>query len=349
MTRSSSSRAAGQRAERPRTLLAGAALAALLLAPPLAAAAPDIPTVAPLPWGEDGHMMAARAATVGLPSQLPAFFRGADAQLAYLNPEPDRWRVREYGEMDQAFGYDHYVDVENVPTAARQARNRYEYLAILFKETELERPERDAGLLPFHIMELYQRLATEWTLWHLGDSPRERAYIEARILNDAGTLGHYVTDASQPHHTTIHFNGWNASSSMSEPNPGGFTESRDFHGRFESAFVSAHVPGSRVRAAAARPARNLGDMEDVRQAVWQHIFRSHDRVEELYRLERDFGFDPEAAAAPETVAFAVERLADGAAMLRDLWWTAYVEGRTRAAALERAAAGETGTPEGADR
>lgn len=293
-------------------------------------------TPAPAMWGEDGHVMAARAAAAGLPAELPGFFRAADVQLAYLNPEPDRWRVREFSEMDQAFSYDHYVDLENVPEAARRAMNRYEYLAILYRETELERPERDAGLLPLHILELYQRLVTEWTLWHRTDTPRERGYVEERIVNDAGTLGHYVTDAAQPHHTTIHFNGWNASGAMSEPNPGEFTEARDFHGRFESAFVAAHVTGARVAEAAAGRAQSLGDMEAVRQAVWQHIYRSHDLVEELYRLERDFGFDPEAGAAPETVDFTVERLADGARMLRDLWWTAYLDGRDRAAALDRA-------------
>jgi len=326
-----------------RTRTGGLVLAAVLSWPLLAA------TPAPPPWGETGHVLAARAATDGIPEEMPAFFRQADAQLTYLNPEPDRWRVRELPEMDQAFSYDHYVDLENVPAAARRALNRYDYLSVLFRETELERPERDAGLLPFHILELYQRLVTEWTLWHGTDSPRERGYIEARIINDAGTLGHYVTDAAQPHHTTIHFNGWNASGSMTEPNPQGFTDARDFHGRFESAFVSAHVSGARVTQASRRPVRNLGGTEEVRQAVWAHIMRSHDRVEELYRLERDHGFNPETAAAPETVAFAVERLADGAAMLRDLWWTAYLDGRGRAEALARAEAGETDESGGIDR
>jgi len=285
-------------------------------------------------WGADGHEMAARAAAAGLPDGMPAFFADAGEQLAWLNPEPDRWRHDGFREMDQAFSYDHYVDLENVPEAARLAGDRYRYLEVLYRETELGRPERDAGLLPFRILEIYQRLVTGWARWHAAADARERAFVEERILNDAGILGHYVTDAAQPHHTTIHFNGWNASGALKEPNPEGFTESRDFHARFESGFVRAHVrPGAVLEAADGWPAPERLEGEDaVRESVWAHLERSHDQVPTLYRLERDRGFTPEAAADPQTVAFTVARLSDGARMLRDLWWNAWLEGRSLAEA-----------------
>ncbi|MDT8341654.1 MAG: hypothetical protein RQ751_09105 [Longimicrobiales bacterium] len=308
-------------------------LLAPLLLLPLAAAA--------VPWGADGHEMAARAAVAHLPSELPGFFAEAGAQLVWLNPEPDRWRERALPEMDQAFAYDHYVDLENIPAAARQATDRYRYLAVLYRQTELERPERDAGFLPLHILELYQRLVTGWALWHEAEwagAEAERRFVEARIVNDAGLLGHYVTDAAQPHHTTIHFNGWNASGARREPNPHGYTESRDFHGRFESGFVRAHVDGAEVlRAAEAWPEpRRWQGVEAARAAVWAHLERSHGQVETLYRLERDHGFDPRAAAHPATVDFAVDRLADGARMLRDLWWNAWLDGTATARARREA-------------
>jgi hypothetical protein len=282
-------------------------------------------------WGEDGHVMAARAASAHLPGGVPAFFADASDQLAYLNPEPDRWRDRELAEMDQAFSYDHYFDMENVPAQAMQARDRYEFLRILYRETDLERPERDAGLLPFHIMELFQRLVTEWTLWHRAGDAQERAFIEERILNDAGTLGHYVTDAAQPHHSTVHFNGWNASGAADFPNPEGFTTANDFHGRFESGFVRSHVRADAVMDAVTAPTRSLESMEEVRQAVWDHIQTSNDNVVPLYRLEKEHGFAVFAPPHPDEVAFAVERLADGARVLRDLWYSAYLQGRAAAA------------------
>ena len=104
------------RAARPlaRTLLLLALpVGGLGLAAPESSAPPRVPPNPP--WGFVGHEMAARAAAAALPSEMPAFFRDAGAQLVHLNPEPDRWRVWEQREMDQAFAYDHYIDLENVP------------------------------------------------------------------------------------------------------------------------------------------------------------------------------------------------------------------------------------------
>ena len=267
-------------------------------------------------WGAAGHEMVGRAAAERLPADMPAFFVQAGAQLSYLNPEPDRWRDRERREMDQAFAYDHYIDLENVPDGALQARDRYEFLAALY-QAGLEKPERDAGFLPFRIMELYQRLESGFARWRAASSPAERAWIEARILNDAGVLGHYVADASQPHHTTIHFNGW----ASDAPNPAGYTTDRQFHSRFESRFVDDNVAYDDVLARVPRPAPVL---PDVRSAVMAYIMDSHAHVEPLYELEMRVGFDPDRTG-PEAEAFAVRRLAAAADMLRALWNTAWVK------------------------
>lgn len=271
-------------------------------------------------WGAKGHEMAARAAVDGLPSDMPEFFRSARTQMAYLNPEPDRWRNRDRAEMDQAFSYDHYLDLENVPEGALDAPDRYEYLKLLY-EAGLEKPERDAGFLVFHMVELYQRLVTEWELWSRS-SVVDRRFIEQRILNDAGTLGHYVTDAAQPHHTTIHFNGWNASSAQQVANPEGFTEERDFHGRFETGFVGANVNQEDVDSA-MRSARTV---RDPRAYILEHFIESNGEVEALYRLEKLHGFMPFETPHQDEIDFASERLAAGASALRDLWVAAWREG-----------------------
>ena len=157
-----------------RTTVVGTLMVALLSTGPTGLAGPgtDAGTAGgsnPVPfWGQHGHEIAARAAVTGLPSGMPEFFRSAADQLVYLNPEPDRWRDRDLREMDQAFQYDHYIDLENVPEAARGARDRFEYLAALY-EAGLEKPERDGGFLPFHIMELYQRLYTGFRRWRVAE------------------------------------------------------------------------------------------------------------------------------------------------------------------------------------
>ena len=274
---------------------------------------------APVPWGFVGHEMAARAALAAIPSNMPAFFREAGDQLVYLNPEPDRWRVRQHREMDQAFQYDHYIDLENVPDGAMNAPDRFVFLRLLY-QAGVERPERDAGFLPYRIAELYQRIVGEWRLWREEDDPARRAWIAERIVNDAGILGHYVTDASQPHHTTIHFNGWDRDT----PNPEGYTTDNEFHARFERFFVEAHVTDADVgRHVSSAPPRSVAG--SMRSAVTEHIMASHAEVETLYRLDRDAGFDPGQAADPAARNFAASRIAAGADMLATLWWSAWLE------------------------
>ena len=273
----------------------------------------------PLPrWGSHGHEIAARAAHRTLPDGMPAFFRDAGERLAWLGPEPDRWRDRALTEMDQAWSYDHYVDLENLPPGALDAPDRFVYVKALY-DAGLEKPERDAGFLPFRIVELYQRLVTQWRLWRAERDPARRDWIEQRIVDDAGILGHYVTDASQPHHTTIHFNGWAAGA----PNPAGHAEDRTFHARFEADFVDAHVTQADIdRRLPRRPDSVAGR---ARPSVIAFIHDTHATVEALYRLDRDVGFDPNAPARAETRDFAADRLAAGAAMLATLWWSAWQE------------------------
>ncbi len=286
-------------------------------APPVARAAPS--DDATPPWGADGHRMAARAAVGVLPPEMPAFFRDAGERLVYLNPEPDRWRERQHREMDQAFQYDHYIDLENAPASALAAPDRYAFLRQLYA-AGIERPEQAVGFLPFRIVEIYQRLVTEWRLWRAEEDPARRGWIAERIVNDAGILGHYVTDASQPHHTTIHFNGWDRDT----PNPEGYTTDRGFHARFESAFVGVHVSDDEVsRRMSDEPLRPVGRF--VRAVVLEHIMDSFRQVETLYLLDRDVGFDPFEPPHPRAVGFAASRLASGAEMLATLWWSAWVE------------------------
>lgn len=277
----------------------------------------------PLPhspsWGAFGHEMAARAAATRIPSEMPDFFRDAGERLTYLNPEPDRWRVRWHRELDQAFQYDHYIDLENVPPGALDARDRFAFLRELY-EAGLERPEQAAGFLPFRIVELYQRIVGGWRMWRQEEDPERRSWIRERIINDAGILGHYVTDGSQPHHTTIHFNGWDRDT----PNPEGYTRDNGFHARFERYFVEAHVTDADVaRYLDDGPVRSVAG--SARAAVIEHIMAAHAEVETLYRLDRDVGFDPGSPAHPEALEFAARRLAAGAEMLAVLWWSAWVE------------------------
>ena len=300
----------------PRVLFSVAVLvAAALPSSGTLACSPANPV--PAPWGAKGHQIASRAALHHLPTGMPRFFTEAGDQLEYLGPEPDRWRSRELKEMDDAWEFDHYIDLENVPAGALEASDRYEFIAALY-EAGIQRPQQYVGFLPWRILEVYQRITTEFAIWrNMSDGP-ERRFVEARVLNDAGILGHYVADASQPHHTTIHFNGW----AEDAPNPRGFTQDRDFHSRFESAFVGAHVEFGDVDA---HMTKKPMEFDNAREAIWVHVRATNAAVERQYELEQDFGFDPHREPPPEVKDFVVHRLTSGAEMLRALWWSAWTE------------------------
>jgi hypothetical protein len=262
---------------------------------------------------------------------MPAFFMDAGDQLEYLGPEPDRWRSQELKEMDDAWEFDHYIDLENVPEGALDASDRYEFIAAL-NAAGIHRPQQFVGFLPWRILEVYQRLLTELAIWRNTPEGPQRRFVEARVLNDAGILGHYAADAAQPQHTTIHFNGWAEGS----PNPRGFTTARDFHSRFESAFVQAHITLQDVEALMAPTPMEI---QDAREAIWVHVRASNATVERMYELELRYGFDPEGPAESAVTDFVAQRLAAGAEMLRALWWSAWTG--SEALAAQRRAQGWT--------
>jgi hypothetical protein len=282
----------------------------------LSGAAVVLPEGASARWGLYGHEIAGRAAATDLPAGLPAFFREGAEQLAYLNPEPDRWRGEGFRELNEAMRYDHYIDLEVIPEDALGATDRFHYLMTL-QDAGLSNPARDAGLLPFRVVELYQGLVVEWRLWRSETDPAKRRLIEQRIMNDAGILGHYVTDGANPHHTSVHHNRW----AEGYANPRGFTTEPGFHSRFESQYVAAHV-----RAADLIPHMNPRprSLRDIRIEVTAHLERTHSRLERLYELDLEEPWSAETRGAAHR-EFAIERLVAGANMLRDVWWSAWLE------------------------
>jgi hypothetical protein len=262
--------------------------------------------------------MGARSAAAGLPEGVPGFFRGAAEHLVYLNPEPDRWRDRNVPAMDQAWSYDHYLWMENVPFGALEAPDRFAFMEALYA-AGLEHGQRDVGLLPYRMLELYQRLVAEWRLWRAEPDALRRGYIEGRILNDAGILGHYAMDASNPHHASKHHNRWHPD----DPNPEGYTTDPAFHGGFERDFVEAHVRQADVDARMSHAPRSVAGQ--AWEAILEEIRTAHGQVETLFRLERDVGFTASGPLQVATRDFAADRIAAGADALRNLWWSAWLE------------------------
>ena len=115
-------------------------------------------------WGSDGHMYVNRVAAERLPQDVPAFLRGAVAELAYLGPEPDRWRDGSDPTLKSAQEPDHYIDLERIAWLDHMPEGRYEFYQKLYEKRAQTKdnpddylPER-VGLQPYIVMEIFGRL-----------------------------------------------------------------------------------------------------------------------------------------------------------------------------------------------
>ena len=65
-------------------------------------------------WGGDGHVCVNNVAAQKIPDSMPAFLKAATATLAYLGPEPDRWRDSSESTLKEAQEPDHFIDLERI-------------------------------------------------------------------------------------------------------------------------------------------------------------------------------------------------------------------------------------------
>ena len=261
-------------------------------------------------WGEVGHVLSGKAAAMAMPPEMPEFFRREADHLGYLTAEPDRWRDRGSVAVTDAFNPDHAINLELVPPGGLEAKDRFAYLAMLEKDGKTSA----VGMAPFRTLEMYQRLRIEFRLWRKATDPTARGWIEQRIINDAGILGHYATDGSEPLHTTIHHHGW-----VGE-NPNGYATDPQIHSRFESQYVETHIVLSDITSKISGPPDLISNEQDE---IIAYFRATHEQVVPLYELEKKAPFN-DATTAPENKTFVVQRLVFGVNMLRSLWWSAWI-------------------------
>lgn len=275
-------------------------------------------------WGATGHRLIGRAALEGLDSDTPAFLRTAPfpADLGELAREPDRWKGAGQPHDEMRDGA-HFVDLDDQlrvlggPAIDQLPPTLKAYEAALAASGA---DRYAAGWLPYSLVDGYQQLVRDFALWRaVGAAERfaadpvrkdwyaaDRRRREALILRHLGEWAHYVGDASQPHHTTIHYNGWDKNS----PNPNGYTRAK-VHGPFEGALVRATITLADVKAA-MRTAPACADPA-FQVCVTAMLSATHDQVIPFYELEKAGGF---AEGDPRGRAFALSRVAAGASYLK---------------------------------
>jgi hypothetical protein len=124
---------------------------------------------------------------------------------------------------------------------------------------------------------------------------------------DLGTWAHFVEDASQPMHVSIHYDGWGEG-----PNPQGYRTERGIHAKFESDFVNANIVEADVKAR-MRPYRHCA--ATLQTCVQDYLAVAATLVDKTYALEKAGALDTPTAEAKDFVA---QRLADAASQLRDM-------------------------------
>ncbi len=270
-------------------------------------------------WGNDGHILINRTAALKVPTTMPLFLRQASERLAYLGPEPDRWRSRSEYAVKNAQEPDHFIDMERLEGLGDLPEGRYEYYRLLYERRATAArpddllPER-VGLQPYITMEVYGRLKVAFREYRqLQKAHKSTMAVRQNIVFYAGWLGHYVADGANPLHTTVQYNGWTGD------NPRGFTTSRDLHGKFESAFVKQNLANLRIAGLVKPPVRLQSPFKDY----MAYLRETRGQVEQLYELEKTGAFD--GAGTPAGVDFVRQSFARGTQMLLNMWYTAWLE------------------------
>jgi hypothetical protein len=288
----------------------------------VAAAMVPLMTVQPsFGWGADGHSIINRFAAVNLPTDVPAFLRngGALDAMAYLGPEPDRWRNKAESELNAEQAPDHFIDLERADLVGTLPKQRYEFIRDLARvqraHPQLPLTAEKVGMQPWQVEEVYQRLKVGFREYRkLVATNEDTKPAELAIIYYAAWLGHYVGDGSMPLHTSIQYNGWTG------PNPNGYTTEHHIHSQFESVFVSANVKPADVATlvAATQPKVLADEWADY----MRYLRHTNSLVEKTYQIEKAGGFS--GAGTAEGKMFTNERLAAGAIELRDMIYTAWL-------------------------
>ncbi len=110
-------------------------------------------------WGNEGHIYINRVAAQKIPAAMPRFLRRAAVEIAYLGPEPDRWRNPAEFALKNAQEPDHFIDLERVSWLDPLPAGRYEFYRKLYEKRAATPdhaddylPER-VGLQPYITME----------------------------------------------------------------------------------------------------------------------------------------------------------------------------------------------------
>jgi hypothetical protein len=277
----------------------------------------------PLAWGVRAHDLINRVAVRTIPADGPVFLKAHEEWVAYLASIPDTWRrpsepfLKILEDPNHGWFKEQFDMMPDIP------RTRYGFVLRLYDEQRRQTERRDpaatltnvrwTGTLPYAAVEGYERMLAAMRRYRAVPADHDRSLIEREIAFYMGWTGHYTGDGAQPLHDTVHHDGWQGA------NPHGYTTDPRVHGRFESQFVDLmKLEAADFQSKVAAPRV----LDDPFTAILQHLDQAATHVEDVYRLDKSGALtDAQHAGAR---ALVIERVASGAALLRDLAHTAWV-------------------------
>ena len=281
---------------------------------------------AALAWGGRGHAVIDHAALDALPEDGPVFLRDHAEFIGEEAGAPDTWRSSSepFSKIDEDPNHTWFVErlrfLDPVP------RSRYAFVLALYREHERVRKTdpkaaerlnvRWTGTLPYAVMEGYGRIVAGMRSLRAKRSRGEpTANIERTLAFYTAWMSHYIGDGTNPHHASIHCEGWVGD------NPKGYTRSGGIHGHFEIGYADAiDLQPADFAARIGAPQRQEGDLF---KQVLAFLDESNAEVETIFDLDkRGILSDP---SSKEGRNFVYRRSAAGAAMLRDLLYRAWKE------------------------
>lgn len=193
------------------------------------------------------------------------------------------------------------------------------------------------GYLPFNLVDHWQQIRKDLAYWRAFTAAianpataaadrdfftRELRFREALTLRDIGYWAHFVGDASQPMHVSVHYNGWGSA----YPNPNGYTTS-GIHAAFEGAFVKANLTArdiaARIGAYADCATVTGAACAGIEPRVRWYLGQTLTAVVPLYDLTKTLlggaatGNPWSTTTDPAAKAFVAARVAAGAQEMRD--------------------------------
>jgi hypothetical protein len=301
-----------------------------------------------LAWDYTYHRLVNEAALASLPTNFPSFVRAPAAadRIGFLAGEPDRWRNVRDVPFSHLTAPDHYLDVEELAIYGMKPELlppfRYEFAAELIgfrkahpdkcppiNEAKNEDHTRELiGFVPWAIAENYGKLKSGFSYLKAfeegGGTPEEIANAKENIIYVMGTMGHFVADAAQPLHTTIHHHGWVGA------NPQHYRTNSNIHGWIDSGYLNkvggvkleeleSKLRPARLAAIEGRPAKP----EEMFQVAALFVLGQNKLVEPLYQMEKEGKLSGEGEKGAEGKAFLEAQLAKSAQLLADIWYSAW--------------------------